>query len=103
MRFTKALLKKPYDELTDEELKAIGRHFLKHPLKPPRKLHKCITCKRLVWYDNLGETLWQCLENPCDDIKTQSDRLLNNRQVTHARYCDNWYDENKPWPEDILK
>ena len=49
MRFTKALLRKPFEELTEEELKAIGKHFFKHPMKPVRKLHKCIHFKKLLW------------------------------------------------------
>ena len=90
MRFTKALLNKSPDELTDEELEAIGKHFLKHPIKPVRKLHKCIRCKNLVWYDCLGEHLWECLKNPCNNLATESDKLMNNRQITHKRYCDNF-------------
>lgn len=91
MRFTKALLKKPFDELTDEEFKCIGEHFSKHPMKPvPSKLVKCIWCKNLLWYDALGEHLWECLKNPCEDLATQEDRLLNNRKITHLRRCENF-------------
>lgn len=100
MRFTKALLRKPFEELTEEELKAIGKHFLKHPMKPVRKLHKCIYCKKLMFYDALGEILWECMDNPCNDLATEAHKLMNNMQVTHARYCDNWYDNNMPWPEE---
>ena len=92
MRYTNALLKKPYDELTDEELKAIGEHFLKHPkpLKPARKLHKCVNCKNLIWYENLGWDLWECLKNPCNDLASEGDKLMNNRQITHGRYCEDY-------------
>ena len=90
MRYTKALLKKPIGELTDEELKAIGKHFLNHPIKPARKLHKCVNCKNLMWYDCLGRDLWQCLKNPCNDLATEEDKLMNNKQITHARYCDDY-------------
>ena len=101
MRFTKALLKKPFDELTDEELKAIGKHFQKYPPKKAKsRLHKCCSCKKLLWYDSLGEPLFECLDNPVNDLKTEADKLINVRKATHWRRCDNWYDDNKPWPEE---
>ena len=86
-------------EVTDEELLYIGKYFSKHPEKlrpkPKSVLHKCINCKHLVWYDCLGEHLWECLKNPCDDLETQSDRLKNNRMITHKRKCENFIeDEN---------
>ena len=97
VRFTKKLLSKPFDELTDDEFRCIGRHFQKHPLKPVQKLVKCINCKKLVWYDTLGEHLWECLDNPCDDLKTQADRLMNNRKILHWRKCVNFKKDSEPW------
>ena len=99
MRFTKALLKKPFDEFTDDELKAIGKHFGKYPPKPVVKLHKCITCKKLLFYDNLGETLFECLDNPVNDLAKDEDKLINIRKACHWRRCDGWCDDNLPWPE----
>ena len=90
MRFKKEILDKPPLELTDEELEAIGKHFLKHPINPVRKLHKCIHCKNLLWYDCLGEHLWECLANPVEVPNPDYSKLMNNRQITHLRYCDNW-------------
>ena len=92
MRFTKALLNKPPLELSDEELKAIGKHFIDNPphIKPVRKLHKCIKCKNLVWYDYLGRDLYECIKNPCNDLATEANKLMNNRQITHGRYCDDY-------------
>lgn len=96
MRFKKELLSKSPFELSDEELRAIGKHCLKHPITvSSKKLHKCISCKNLVWYDCLGEYLWECLKNPCNDLATESDKLLNNRQISHWRRCDDWADVNK--------
>lgn len=94
MRFTKELLKKNPSELTDEELQAIGKHFMKHPIKPVKKLHKCICCKNLLWYDCLGEHLWECLANPVEEPNTDYSKLMNNRQITHLRYCDNWIQDD---------
>ena len=88
----KELLKKNFLDITDEEFKYIGNYFSKHPdklkAKPKVELHKCIWCKNLSWYDCLGEHLWECQKNPCDDLATQSDRLLTNRMITHKRKCD---------------
>ena len=97
VRFTKNLLSKPYNEITDEELSAIGKHFAKYPIKPILKKVKCINCKNLVWYDALGEQLWECLKNPCDDLATQGDRLMNNRKILHWRKCINYKKESEPW------
>lgn len=96
MRYTNALLKKTPEELTDEELQAIGKHFAKYPQKrkPLSKLHKCIKCKNLMWYDTLGEVLWECLKNPCNDLATESNKLMNNRQITHARRCEDFIFDN---------
>ena len=103
MRFTKVLLQKPYDELTDEELKAIGKHFAKHPVKMPVKLHKCRTCKNLIFYDFLGEPLFECLHNPVNDLKTDGHKLIDLRKGGHWRKCDKWYDDNLPWPDEQEK
>ena len=96
----KDLLKKSITNLTDEELKYIGYYFFKHPEKLKEKekvkLHKCIHCKHLMWYDCLGYDLWECQKNPCHDLKTESDKLLNNRQITHKRKCEN-FDRDKNW------
>jgi len=83
MRYRKSLLNKPPIELTDEELKVMGRHFLKHPLqeKPIRNLHKCLYCQHLIWWDNLGTVEWKCLEK---------DKIFNCKQITHARYCEDY-------------
>lgn len=85
----KDILNKPMSEITDEEFKYLGGYFLKHPekLQPSVKLHKCICCKNLLWYDYLGEGLWECLKNPCNDLATESDKLLNRRMITHQRKC----------------
>lgn len=99
-RFTKALLSKSPSELTDDELRAIGEHFAKYPPKPARKLHKCIACKRLIWYDTLGEQLFMCLDKPVNDLAKDSHLLLNIRKIQHWRYCDRWLDYNLPWPKE---
>ena len=103
MRYTKALLSKPADELTDDELRAIGAHFAKHPPKPVVKLHKCITCKKLLWYDNLGEALFECLDNLVIDLAKDADKLINVRKACHWRRCEGWHDDNLPWPEEYKK
>ena len=90
MRFTKDLLSKPFTELTDDEFVAIGKHFQKYPQKPVRKLHKCINCKNLLWYSNYGHDSWECLKNPVNDLATEEDKLMNTRQITHGRYCDDY-------------
>lgn len=101
-RFTKALLNKPLKELTDDELRAIGKHLAKYPLKPVVKLHKCIACKRLVWFDALGEQLFMCLDKPVNDLATEGHLLMNIRKIQHWRKCDRWYDNNLPWPEEKI-
>lgn len=97
MRYKKSLLEKPFDELTDDELKTIGKHFLNHPnsIKPVHRLHKCVNCKNLMWYDCLGRDLWECLKNPCNDLVTESYKLMNNRQITHGRYCEDYVFDNE--------
>lgn len=86
------LLHKEFFDLTDDELRYIGNYFLKHPerLKPKPKviLHRCIDCKWCSWYDCLGNYYWECQKNPCDDLSTQSDRLLNRHKVVVRRKCD---------------
>ena len=95
----KELLKKTPFELTDEEFKYIGKYYSERPGKllyiQKPILHKCIDCKWLVWYDNLGGDLWECLKNPCNNLETQSDRLKNNRMITHKRKCKNFIEDIK--------
>lgn len=88
----KDILNKPMSEITDKEFKHLGSYFLKHPekMQPSVKLHKCISCKNLLWYDYLGEDLWECLKNPCNDLATESDKLLNRRMITHQRKCEDF-------------
>lgn len=85
----KNILKKPMSEITDEEFKYIGGYFLKHPDKlcPPVKICKCVHCKNLLWYDFLGEDLWECIKKQCNDLATESDKLLNRRKIMHDRRC----------------
>lgn len=103
----KELLHKPFGELADEEFKYIGRYFQRHPEKLKRKavtLHKCVDCKNLVWYASLGRDLWQCLLNPCDDLATQSDRLMTNNGVGARRRCDGFkYDPERRIPPPRIK
>lgn len=81
MRFTKALLKKSPLELTDEELRCIGEHFLRHPRKDVRKapLCRCIACKNL----DMSRGLWECMA---------TGKWLNkrnwSRQITVWRRCE---------------
>ena len=96
----KEILKKPPMEVTDEEFLYIGKYFYERPGKllyvQKPVLHKCVDCKWLGFYKNLGEDLWECLQTPCSDLETQSDRLKNNRMITHKRKCENFIeDENK--------
>ncbi len=95
MRFKKELLSKSPLELSDEELRAIGKHCLKHPvIVSSKKLYKCISCKNLMWCCCLGENLWECLKSPVNDLSTDGDKLLNNRQISHWRRCEEWRDNN---------
>lgn len=58
MRYTRNLLEKPFNELTDDELQCIGRHFLKHPQKTETKgpLVRCSTCQFL----DVSTWKWEC-------------------------------------------
>ena len=90
----KELLKKPFGELTDEDFRQIGLYYQEHKdkliLQKKPVLHRCIDCKWCSWYENLGKDYWECQHNPCDDIKTQSNRLLTNHMVVTKRKCDNY-------------
>lgn len=85
------VFQKPPLGTTDEELKLIGKYLLEHPeqfkSKPKEKLHRCIDCRWCTWYDCLGKSYWECQKNQCDDLKTQSDRLLTNHMVVAKRKC----------------
>lgn len=61
MRYTRKLLEKPFNELTDEELKCIGKHFLKHPPKTESTapLVRCVTCRNL----DVSTWKWECRAN----------------------------------------
>jgi len=92
VRYTNALLKKAPGDITDEELAAIGKHFLKYPKKyygPSHKvvLHKCVNCRFLLWYANLGKDYWECYHNPCEDLKTQGHLLKSNSAIGAWRKC----------------
>ncbi len=83
------LLKKPFNDITDEEFRYIGKYFEKRPdklkLKPKVILHKCINCKYLIWWDCLGWQLWKCLKNPGE---SEYDNTMTNKMITHKRKCD---------------
>ena len=86
----KEIEKKPFDEITDEEWAYYGKYKMKHPTKEKPKLHKCIHCKHLMFYDDLGEQLWECYFNPCMQlgVKEEEDKLMTNKGITHKRRCD---------------
>ena len=86
----KEIEKKPFDEITDEEWAYYGRYKMNHPPKKRPELHKCKDCNYLMFYDALGELLWECMFNPCKQlgIKEEEDKLMTNRAISHNRICD---------------
>ena len=95
----KELLNKNPLVLTDEELKYIGKYFLKHPdkLKPKPKvvLHKCINCKHILWWDGVGgKWYWKCFKDP-------EEKEMTTMMITHKRKCD-FFIENKQFGTFIV-
>ena len=86
----KEIEKKPWDEITDEEWAYYGRYKMNHSPKKRPGLHKCKDCKFLMFYDALGELLWECYHNPCKQlgIKEEEDKLMTNRAIAHKRRCE---------------
>jgi hypothetical protein len=87
MRFKKELLQKPPLELTDEELKCIGKHFQRYPMKEVEKkppLVKCAACSNL----DVSTWQWECMA---------TGEWLNKhhtaRQITCWRRCK-FFNEN---------